>query len=122
MFLRISYTTSIIINSFVTVKIKNILISIITNIIGNIFSTISLRKIGISLLAQETGNIFSTVNNFLPINISYSERQTAISNIGDGFIHFSLTPIIAVFSILNTFDPQTLGTLDTSTLGTMDQS
>jgi hypothetical protein len=94
-----------------------------TSLVGYVIQAIKVPYIKMAFSAMKQ-TMYSITNIFLRVRFTIvsKARIRLLTLIHVPKFVFTLVPIVALFYLLGTYDPQTLGTLDTSTLGTMDYS
>jgi hypothetical protein len=88
--------------------------------VGNIVTAINLKKVNLIISVKETGKIRTTIYLRNEIVFISSALQKIVSSVKTGKLSLLISPILATFFTLGTYDPTTLGTQDVKTLGTMD--
>jgi hypothetical protein len=116
----ISFVATFAAKVFTTINVKRIRATYIMKLLANISQVINSRYVKITYSMKQIMKFVVPIDVEMQLGFVSKAIQKLITVMNAGKIHFTATAIYAVFSILGTFDPQTLGTLDADTLGTMD--
>lgn len=87
---------------------------------GQLVTTLTLKKITLVAIANEIGKLVTDIAFLSPLIFVSSAIQKLIVPLKTGKLSLLITPTLASFFLLGTFDPTTLGTQDVKTLGAMD--
>jgi hypothetical protein len=91
-----------------------------TSLIGKLVVAVSLKKIRIAITSSATMKAVVAIVNKIAISAYTKVRQKITVALSARRISLALSPTVAAFYTLATYDPSTLGDLDGSTLGTLD--
>lgn len=89
-------------------------------LISKMVQVISLRRITVVALMKQSMKAAAAIIVYMPAIFVAKLRQKIVTLVLQGKLTIIISPTLASFFLLGTFDPSTLGTLDTNTLGDMD--
>lgn len=87
---------------------------------GKIVTVINSKRISLVISASEIGKLVTDIAYSSPISFVSSAVQKLITTMKTGKLTLAISPTLASFFLLGTYDPTTLATQDVKTLGAMD--
>jgi hypothetical protein len=119
---RITFVSSIISQiTAVSINVKKVSLVISQmKLTSKLTQTLDLKRISVVYSIKERMGAVVAFSLRFPMVIISKAQQKAITSLTIKKIQVLISPILATFYTLGTYDPQTLGTLDTKTLGEMD--
>lgn len=118
--IRVTILPQFVTQMFTTIREGKLNLTIAVKQVGQLVTIIESKRVTLIATASEIGQLITDISFLHPITIVSSAIQKLISTMNTGKLSLLVTPTLASFFLLGTFDPQTLGTLDTNTLGDMD--
>lgn len=118
--IRLTFSPSFRVKPALTINSRRIRLILSSRLITRMTQTISSRRIRLNFSMKEIQKAVTTVSMNHPMTFFMRSRQRIMTTINNGRLRVLISPTIAQFFNLGTYDPQTLGTLDTKTLGQMD--
>ena len=118
--IRLTFIPSFMVKPSLTINSRRIRLLLSSRLITRMTQTISSRRIRLNFSMKEIQKAATTISAKHPMVFFIRSRQRIMTTINNGKLRVLVSPTIAQFFNLGTYDPQTLGTLDTKTLAQMD--